>query len=64
VWSVALCAILVKSDPKQIGGGFAATIAAGVVVYLLIPRARRGRIGDVRAATTEPEQPRTRAVVG
>jgi amino acid transporter len=51
VWSAAVCFILIKSDPGQVGWGFVGTIAAGVLIYfVLIPRRRRGILKDVRAS--------------
>jgi amino acid transporter len=49
IWSVALCVILIKLNPKDIGLGFAGTIAIGIFLYfVLIPRRRRGVLQDVR----------------
>jgi len=49
IWSVALCVILIKLNPKDIGLGFAGTIAIGIILYfVLIPRRRRGVLHDVR----------------
>jgi amino acid transporter len=50
IWSVIFCIILIKSNPKDIGWGFAGTIAAGLILYyVLIPAKRRGVLRDVRA---------------
>jgi amino acid transporter len=50
VWSVVFCIILIKSNPKDIGLGFAGTIVIGLVLYyVLIPAKRRGVLQDVRA---------------
>ena len=49
VWSVVFCIILIKSNPKDIGWGFAGTIVIGLVLYyVLIPAKRRGVLHDVR----------------
>jgi amino acid transporter len=49
LWSVAICVILIKSNPKDIGLGFAGTIAVGLILYfVLIPSSRRGVLKDVR----------------
>jgi amino acid transporter len=51
IWSVAFCIILIKSNPKDIGWGFAGTIAAGLILYfVLIPKNRRGILRDIRSA--------------
>ncbi len=47
LWSVVICAVLVWSDPKQVGLGMLVTIAVGFVLYALIPRARRGKVVGV-----------------
>jgi amino acid transporter len=50
IWSVIFCIILIKSNPKDIGWGFAGTIAIGIILYyVLIPAKRRGVLRDVRA---------------
>jgi amino acid transporter len=52
IWSVVFCIILIKSNPKDIGWGFAGTIAIGIILYyVLIPAKRRGVLRDVRAAS-------------
>jgi amino acid transporter len=49
IWSVAICVILIKSNPKDIGWGFLGTIVIGLIMYfVLIPRSRRGVLRDVR----------------
>jgi amino acid transporter len=49
IWSLAFCVILIKSSPKNIGWGFAGTIAVGLILYyVLIPARRRGILRDVR----------------
>ncbi len=47
IWSVVICAVLVWSDPKQVGLGMLAAIGVGFVLYALIPRARRGKVAGV-----------------
>lgn len=47
VWSVILCIALVWSNPKQVGLGMLGAIALGVVLYLLVPAARRGKVAGV-----------------
>jgi amino acid transporter len=47
VWSVILCIALVWSNPKQVGLGMLGAIAAGVVLYLLVPASRRGKVAGV-----------------
>jgi amino acid transporter len=60
IWSVVFCVILIKSNPKDIGWGFAGTIAAGLILYfVLIPKSRRGILRDVRAAGEIEESART-----
>jgi amino acid transporter len=50
VWSVAICVILIKSNPKDVGWGFVGTIVVGLIIYFgLIPRSRRGVLKDVRS---------------
>ena len=49
LWSIAICVILIKSNPSDIGYGFAGTIAVGLILYFVfIPRSRRGILRDVR----------------
>jgi amino acid transporter len=49
LWSVAICVILIKSNPKDVGWGFLGTIAVGLILYfVLIPKSRRGILRDVR----------------
>jgi amino acid transporter len=43
IWSVVLCATLIKSDPVHVGLGMLATVVVGFVVYFCIPSDRRGR---------------------
>jgi amino acid transporter len=48
-WSVAICVILIKSNPKDVGWGFLGTIVVGLLIYFIaIPRSRRGILKDVR----------------
>jgi amino acid transporter len=49
VWSVVLCATLVISDPLHVGIGSLGVIAVGCIIYLCIPRSRRGRSRDTEA---------------
>lgn len=49
IWSVVLCALLIFSDPVHVGLGMLAVIAAGAVVYLTIPKSRRGKGADTAA---------------
>lgn len=46
IWSIVLCVAIVLTDPLTIGGGMLAVIAAGTVVYLCIPKARRKFVSD------------------
>ena len=48
VWSVVLCALLVYSDPIHVGLGMLAVIAAGAVIYMTIPKSRRGKSIDTQ----------------
>jgi amino acid transporter len=49
IWSVVICVILIKSNPKDVGWGFLGTIGVGLLLYfILIPRSRRGILRDVR----------------
>jgi amino acid transporter len=41
IWSVVICGALVWQNPKQVGGGMAAVIVVGLILYYLIPSARR-----------------------
>ncbi len=51
IWSLAFCVILIKQNPKLVGGGFAGTIAIGIFLYfVMIPKSRRGILHDVRSA--------------
>jgi amino acid transporter len=57
VWSVAICVILIKSNPKDVGWGFLGTIVVGLILYfVLIPSSRRGVIKDVRSDAEIREQ--------
>lgn len=47
VWSVALCIALVVSDPLHVGLGGLAVVAAGFVIYALIPASRRAKVPGV-----------------
>lgn len=44
LWSVVVCTILVVSDPLQVGLGMLLVILAGGVIYMTIPKSRRGKI--------------------
>lgn len=46
-WSVLLCGLLVWSDPTHVGIGMLLVIAAGAVIYLAIPKSRRGKTIDI-----------------
>ena len=46
VWSIVLCVLLVWSDPIHVGLGMVGVIAAGAVIYLSIPKSRRGKSID------------------
>jgi amino acid transporter len=56
-WSVVLCAVLVWSDVKHVGGGMVGALAAGVVLWYLIPRSRRGKVVGVTATASDIELP-------
>lgn len=43
VWSVALCCIIVYTDPVKVGGGMLAAIVVGFAIYFSIPASRRGK---------------------
>lgn len=47
VWSVVLCIALVVSDPLNVGLGMAGVVAAGFVIYFLIPKSRRAQVPGV-----------------
>jgi amino acid transporter len=47
VWSVVLSIALIWSDPGHMIYGFAGVIIIGIVLYLLVPASRRGRITGV-----------------
>ena len=47
LWSVVLCIALVASDPLTVGLGMAGVLAAGFLIYFLIPKARRANIPGV-----------------
>lgn len=46
-WSVLLCGLLIWSDPKNVGVGMLGVIAAGFVLYALVPADRRGKISGI-----------------
>ncbi|HEY9408148.1 MAG TPA: hypothetical protein VIP77_01090, partial [Jiangellaceae bacterium] len=48
-WSVVLCALLIYSDPTHVGLGMLLVIASGAVIYMLIPKSRRGKSIDTQA---------------
>nr|WP_308340758.1 APC family permease [Rhodococcus sp. USK10] len=45
-WSVVLCALLIYSDPTHVGIGMLLVILSGAVVYMTIPKSRRGKSID------------------
>ncbi len=47
-WSILLCALLVWSDPTHVGLGMLIVIAAGALIYLAIPKSRRGKSIDAQ----------------
>jgi amino acid transporter len=47
VWSIILIFALIWSNPKQVGLGMLGVIAAGVVIYALVPTSRRGKVAGV-----------------
>ncbi|WP_396912575.1 APC family permease [Mycolicibacterium sp.] len=48
-WSVVLCTLLIYSDPVHVGLGMLLVIGAGAVIYLTIPKSRRGKSIDTQA---------------
>jgi len=57
LWSVAICVILIKSNPSNVGWGFVGTIVVGLILYfVLIPSSRRGVIRDIRSDAEVREQ--------
>ena len=49
IWSVIICVILIKLNPKDVGWGFLGTIVIRLLLYfILIPKSRRGVLRDVR----------------
>jgi amino acid transporter len=56
LWSIVLCVVLVVSDPIHVGLGMVAALVIGALLYLGIPKARRGRVvgvTDDTAATAD-----------
>jgi amino acid transporter len=47
LWSIVLCIVLVVSDPIHVGLGLVGVVVAGCVIYLCIPKSRRGTSRDV-----------------
>ncbi len=47
-WSAVLCTLLVYSDPIHVGLGMVMVIGAGAVIYMTIPKSRRGKSIDTR----------------
>jgi amino acid transporter len=47
VWSFVLCIVLVVSDPIHVGLGLVGVVVAGCVIYMCIPKSRRGASRDV-----------------
>jgi amino acid transporter len=48
-WSIVLCVLLVWSDPTHVGLGMLMVIGAGAVIYLTIPKSRRGKSIDTQS---------------
>jgi hypothetical protein len=48
-WSIVLCALLIFSDPIHVGVGMLAVVGAGAVIYMTIPKSRRGKSIDTQA---------------
>lgn len=51
LWSVVLCALLIYSDPVNVGLGMLGVIVVGFVLYMLVPASRRGHISGIDHAT-------------
>lgn len=47
LWSVVLCAMLIYSDPVNVGLGMLGVIVFGFVLYFLVPASRRGKISGI-----------------
>lgn len=47
LWSIVLCVALVVSDPVGVGLGTLGAIVVGVIIYMLIPSTRRGKVPGV-----------------
>lgn len=47
LWSVVLVIVLVLSDPLHVGLGMAGVVAAGFLIYFLIPKSRRAQVPGV-----------------
>jgi amino acid transporter len=47
LWSIVLCIALVASDPLNVGLGMAGVLAAGFLIYFLIPKSRRAKVPGV-----------------
>ncbi|GAS87142.1 APC family permease [Mycolicibacterium brisbanense] len=47
-WSAVLCTLLVYSDPIHVGLGMVMVIGAGAVIYMTIPKSRRGKSIDTQ----------------
>jgi amino acid transporter len=63
VWSLAICVILIKLNPHDIGLGFLGTIVLGLVFYyVMIPSSRRGILRDVRSEHEIIEHERAEAI--
>ena len=65
VWSFVLCIVLVVSDPIHVGLGLVGVVVAGCVIYLCIPKSRRGashvHLGIFKsgAQSKRPQRPAT-----
>ncbi len=47
LWSIVLCAMLIYSDPVNVGLGMLGVIVVGFVLYMLVPASRRGHISGI-----------------
>jgi amino acid transporter len=55
VWSVVLCVVLVWSNPKQVGLGGLGALAAGIILWFLIPPSRRGKVPGITDGVADVE---------
>lgn len=59
LWSLVLCVILVVSDWLQVGVGMLGALLIGGVIYMTIPKSRRGKVvGVTVGATALSDEPR------